>query len=127
MASLPPAIQELTGIKGDEPEIAAEVVAVLIKLYEGGVPSAEEEQILVNPVESGAILSILSRRPISHRYVKERSRPHIRDHRSVRHRGLVPAKRAGKTNLYRLGDVYRLGPIRQRQNPKKKSTAANIP
>jgi len=106
-------IKTMTGL-GDQQEqqISEEVALVLEKMMQGGGLTDQEKALLVNPVEAGAIVSIKSQRVVSHRYIKEISRPNIgKGKKPVQRRRLEPAKKAGRTNLYLLGDVYNLKPV----------------
>lgn len=113
MAELSPEVRELTGLNERlEQQVSEEVALVLEKMLQGTDPTEEEKSILVNPVEAGAIVSIKSQRPVSHRYIKEISRAVIgKDRKPAKSRRLEPAKIAGKTYLYRLGHVYELNPV----------------
>lgn len=103
----------MTGLDDQqEQQISEEVALVLEKMLRGGDLTDEEKMLLVNPVEAGAIVSIKSQRVVSHRYIKEMSRPNIgKGKKPVQRRRLEPAKKAGRTNLYLLGDVYNLKPV----------------
>src|SRR5258707_14815187 len=112
MVDLPNEIKSLAGIDDKvERQLSRDIVPVLKKMINGQVPTPEERQLLINPTEAGAIVSIKSGRVVTHRYIKEIARPRIKKDEPVRKRRLEPAKVAGKTSLYFLGDVYDLEPI----------------
>lgn len=73
------------------------------------VLTRKEEVLLVSPLEAGIILSINSGRAVDHRYVKELARKS-----GEKKRRLEPVRTAGKTFLYRFGDVYKLGEVKAR-------------
>ena len=127
MVDLPNEIKSLAGIDDKvERQLSKDIVLVLQKMVNGQVPTPEERQLLINPTEAGAIASIKSGRAVTHRYIKEIARPRIKKDGSPKKRRLEPAKVAGKTSLYFLGDVYDLEPIISRPGRKKtiKDTSA---
>lgn len=123
MTELTPEIRQLTGLDERlEQQISGDVALVLEKMLQGTDPTEEEMSLLINPVEAGAIVSIRSRRPVSHRYIKEIARPTVgSEKKTPKKRRLEPAKIAGKTHLYRLGKVYELKPVATRAHPSEES------
>jgi hypothetical protein len=91
-------------------QITPEVASVLAKINAGDLPNGAERDFSINQSEAGAILSLLSGRPIPPEYVKELYRTKGAGGKELTPR-IHTLKPVGHSLLFRLGEVYDVGPI----------------
>lgn len=87
-------------------QISEEAVVIINKIYQGVQLEEQELDILLNPAEAAALLTVKYRRPVNHRYIKEITRMvtnpktgHVTPAR------LTHDKVAGATHLYRVRKI----------------------
>lgn len=87
-------------------QLSQEAIAIIEKVYRGEELSEQELSELLNATEVAAVLSAKHHRPVSHRYIKEITRPvnnkktgHITPAR------LTHDRKAGTAYLYKVSKV----------------------
>ena len=103
---LPPEIIALFPENLKMKQISEEAAIIISKIYQGIQLEEQELDILLNPAEAAALLTVKYQRPVNHRYIKEITRMvtnpktgHVTPAR------LTHDKVAGATHLYRVRKI----------------------
>ena len=99
--------EQMRGIVPPQAEqISQAALAILKKVFAGNALQDKEKGELFNRTEAAALLGVLYRRPVRPRYMNELTREFLnKESGHVTPARLPVAKVAGKTYLYRVGDI----------------------